>query len=97
MLSADPRSVITDPALFRLLRERTLLIWVKAGPEEHMARVISQGDRRPMANRPNAMAELRRLLESREQLYRQARFTSNTSLDSPEACARDLAQRIAGS
>ena len=87
---------VTDPALFRLLRERTLLIWVQADPEKHMARVIFQGDRRPMANRPNAMAELRRLLKSRERFYRQARFTANTSSASPEDCARELAQRIAG-
>ena len=47
-------------------------IWLRARPEEHMARVLKQGDRRPMAQSRQAMRDLRRILWSREALYRQA-------------------------
>ena len=87
---------VTDPAMFRAMRERTLLIWIKADPEEHMSRVISQGDRRPMASRLDAMAELRRLLAARAPYYAQARFTSDTSSASPNLCAGELAAMIEG-
>lgn len=85
---------VTDPALFRMMRERTLLVWIKADPEDHMSRVVSQGDRRPMADRPDAMAELRRLLDARAPYYAQARFISDTSTASPALCASQLAAMI---
>ena len=87
---------VTDPAMFRMMRERTLLIWIKADPEEHMSRVVSQGDQRPIADRPDAMAELRNLLAAREPYYAQARFTSDTSTSSPALCASELVAMIEG-
>ena len=87
---------VTDPAMFRVLRERTLLIWIKADPEEHMSRVISQGDRRPIANRPDAMAELRSILAARTSYYTQARYTSDTSKASPKLCTSELVAMIEG-
>jgi XRE family transcriptional regulator, aerobic/anaerobic benzoate catabolism transcriptional regulator len=81
---------VTDPALFRLLRERTLLVWVRARPEQHMERVASQGDQRPMADRADAMAELRNLLRARTPSYEQAQLVVDTSADTPQACVRRL-------
>ena len=54
-------------------------VWLRANPEEHMARVRAQGDERPMANNPRAMDELRRILEARDQLYAQADARLSTS------------------
>ena len=54
-------------------------IWLKAEPEEHMARVLGQGGERPMAGSPDAMEELRNILTSREAFYSQAEFQVNTS------------------
>jgi XRE family aerobic/anaerobic benzoate catabolism transcriptional regulator len=62
-----------------LLRARTRTVWLRARPEDHWNRVLRQGDRRPMADHPEAMAELRRLLESREPLYAAAHHTVETS------------------
>ena len=81
---------VTDPDIFRLLKERTLLVWLRATAEQHMERVVSQGDRRPMANRPNARAELRGLLAARTPYYRQARLIADTGNASPEACLKRL-------
>ena len=47
-------------------------MWLKAAPEEHMARVVAQGDTRPMAGNDQAMEDLRRILEGRAMLYGQA-------------------------
>jgi XRE family aerobic/anaerobic benzoate catabolism transcriptional regulator len=62
-----------------LLRSRALTVWLRAGPEDHWNRVLRQGDRRPMADHPEAMAELRRLLAAREPLYAEAHHTVDTS------------------
>ena len=54
-------------------------VWLRASPEEHMARVRAQGDERPMAGNPRAMDELRRILEARDRLYAQADAQLSTS------------------
>ena len=46
-----------------------MTVWLRAAPEDHWNRVVSQGDRRPMADHPQAMADLRALLAAREPLY----------------------------
>ncbi|HVR71673.1 MAG TPA: shikimate kinase [Vicinamibacteria bacterium] len=69
----------TSREAWELLRSRALTIWLKARPEDHWNRVLRQGDRRPMADHPEAMAELRRLLAAREPLYAEAHRTVDTS------------------
>jgi XRE family aerobic/anaerobic benzoate catabolism transcriptional regulator len=86
VLAAAPRAVIatgggivTDPATFELLRERTITVWLKATPEQHWERVVQQGDHRPMAGDPRAMKRLRRLLDARAPLYQRAHHQVDTS------------------
>jgi XRE family aerobic/anaerobic benzoate catabolism transcriptional regulator len=69
----------TSREAWELLRTRALTIWLRARPEDHWNRVLGQGDRRPMADHPEAMAELRRLLAQREPLYAQAHHAVDTS------------------
>jgi XRE family aerobic/anaerobic benzoate catabolism transcriptional regulator len=71
--------IVMSPGAFRTLLEGTWTVWLKALPEEHWARVVEQGDMRPMENRPHAMAELRRRLKEREPLYARAHQTVSTS------------------
>ncbi len=71
--------LVTSPDAFRLLLERTRTVWLKATPKEHWARVVGQGDLRPMQNRPAARAELQRRLREREPLYAQAQRVVSTS------------------
>src|SRR5262245_58838179 len=71
--------IVTSSETYALLRRRTLTVWLRADPEDHWNRVVQQGDRRPMADHPQAMAELRRLLAARQPLYAEAAHTVDTS------------------
>src|SRR5258707_4745800 len=64
--------VVSEKETFDYLLSHCYTIWVKARPEEHMSRVLAQGDFRAMAGNDQAMEDLRRILEAREPLYRQA-------------------------
>src|SRR5260370_17959320 len=85
-------SIVSDPANFNRLLGECFTIWLRAKPEEHMARVLAQGDRRPMAHNRQAMRDLHRILWSREALYRQAdavlETTGQTVKDSLQALLR---------
>jgi len=71
--------LVTSPESYALLRRAALTVWLRARPEDHWNRVVRQGDRRPMADHPEAMAELRRLLATRDPLYARAEHTVDTS------------------
>jgi len=64
--------LVSEPATFERLLTMCYTIWLRATPEEHMQRVLNQGDMRPMADGREAMADLERILEVREPLYRKA-------------------------
>lgn len=72
-------SLVTASATYQLLRSRCFTVWLSATPEDHMTRVVSQGDMRPMRGREQAMGELRGILAQRESLYRLADLTLDTS------------------
>jgi XRE family aerobic/anaerobic benzoate catabolism transcriptional regulator len=65
-------SLVTEPATYDLLLSACFVIWLSAKPEEHMGRVLAQGDLRPMAEGPQAMDDLKAILESRTPLYAKA-------------------------
>lgn len=71
--------IVADPATFQLLQRNATTVWLKARPEDHWARVVAQGDTRPMADHPQAMAELERILALREPLYARADHTVDTT------------------
>ncbi len=71
--------IVADGATYGLLLDSCITIWLRATPEEHMRRVIEQGDTRPMRDNKRAMDDLRAILESREPLYARADFTVETS------------------
>jgi XRE family aerobic/anaerobic benzoate catabolism transcriptional regulator len=72
-------SLVSEPGTLDLLLSACFTVWIKASPEEHMARVIEQGDMRPMADNAEAMDDLRRILATREALYSKADATLDTS------------------
>lgn len=76
--------IVSEKETYDYLLANCYTVWVKAQPEEHMSRVIAQGDFRAMAGSDRAMEDLRRILESREPLYRQADANIDTSGDSVE-------------
>ncbi len=71
--------IVNDPETWRELRDRCLTIWLEASPRDHWERVVAQGDRRPMADNPRAMTELRALLRARRPLYALAHRRVDTS------------------
>lgn len=87
--------VVSQAGAFNNLLDRFHTIWLKAAPEEHMARVRAQGDERPMAGNPAAMQQLRSILTSREDQYRQAAATLNTSTLTVSAAFDALAALVA--
>lgn len=90
MVLATGGGIVSEPLTFDLVLSSFYTVWLKAEPEEHMARVRKQGDLRPMADDRSAMAELRTILRSREPLY--ARATA--VVDTAGASIQEAAQRL---
>jgi XRE family transcriptional regulator, aerobic/anaerobic benzoate catabolism transcriptional regulator len=86
--------IVSQPETFNYLLQNFHTIWLKAEPEEHMARVRGQGDERPMAGNPNAMAELRAILKNREALYSRAEAHVNTSKSTLEESLQAVLEAI---
>ena len=87
--------IVSEPVTFDLILSSFYTIWLKAEPEEHMARVRKQGDLRPMADDRSAMAELRNILVSREPLYARASAVVDTAGLSVDAAAARLTEAVA--
>lgn len=72
-------SLVSEPGSFERLLSSCFTVWIRASPEEHMHRVIAQGDMRPMANNRDAMSDLKRILAEREVLYSKADIQVDTA------------------
>ncbi|HVM75805.1 MAG TPA: helix-turn-helix transcriptional regulator [Candidatus Saccharimonadales bacterium] len=71
--------IVSERDTYELLLSKCYTVWIKARPDEHMSRVMAQGDFRAMAGNDGAMEDLRRILAAREPLYRQADAQLDTS------------------
>jgi XRE family aerobic/anaerobic benzoate catabolism transcriptional regulator len=71
--------IVSEPATYEMLLRHCFTVWVQASPGEHMARVLAQGDRRPMAASPQAMEDLKRILAERAPLYARADAVVDTN------------------
>ncbi len=87
-------SVVSEPATFDLLLSSCFTVWLKTTPEEHMARVVAQGDYRPMGGNGEAMDDLRRILAGREALYAKADAIVDTSGKSVEQSFDELCRTL---
>jgi XRE family transcriptional regulator, aerobic/anaerobic benzoate catabolism transcriptional regulator len=81
--------IVANQETYALLLRRSHTIWIKAQPEDHMSRVMAQGDFRPMAqNRQagskGAMADLMAILEARRADYARAEAELDTSGEAVE-------------
>jgi XRE family aerobic/anaerobic benzoate catabolism transcriptional regulator len=86
--------IVSEAETFNLLLMNCYTVWVKATPEEHMSRVVAQGDFRPMEGNTEAMEDMRRILVAREPLYSKADFTLDTTGRQPEECLTQLRQAV---
>ena len=93
-------SIVSERETFDLLQSHFYCVWVKASPEEHMSRVVAQGDMRPFteAHGENAMGEalddIRRILASREALYARADAVVDTAARSVKQSLKDLQRAV---
>ncbi|WOH82427.1 helix-turn-helix transcriptional regulator [Bradyrhizobium sp. BEA-2-5] len=94
MVLATGGGIVSEPLTFDQVLTSFYTIWLKAEPEEHMARVRRQGDLRPMADDRSAMAELRNILLSREPLYARASAVVDTAGLSVDAAAARLIDSV---
>ncbi|HZN02651.1 MAG TPA: helix-turn-helix transcriptional regulator [Candidatus Polarisedimenticolia bacterium] len=94
MVLATGGGIVTEPETWALLRSAFTTVWLSATPEDHWTRVVAQGDRRPMADNPDAKAELKALLDARRPLYALADATIDTSALGPDRAARHILARI---
>lgn len=95
MVLATGGSLVTSPDTYALLRRHARTVWLRARPEEHWSRVVAQGDRRPMAGKAHAFAELGALLAAREPLYARADQVVDTSARLVEDVVTAIAQGMA--
>lgn len=100
LLAGDPSviavggGIVTDSQSFHALLTRTRTVWLQARPEDHWRRVLAQGDTRPMADNEQAFVDLRRILEQRDGLYRQAEIVVDTSAQSVGKVVDGIASAI---
>jgi len=94
---ATSGSIVTDPGTLELLLASCFTVWVRAEPDEHMQRVMAQGDMRPMENSGRAMDDLVSILKSREPLYAKAEAALMTSGKTPGEAMAELLRLIGDS
>jgi XRE family transcriptional regulator, aerobic/anaerobic benzoate catabolism transcriptional regulator len=87
--------IVSNPETYALLLRRTHTVWIKARPDEHMSRVMAQGDFRPMAQNRAAMADLVAILEARRADYARAEAELDTSGDAVEQSFTKLLRIVA--
>lgn len=78
-IMATGGSLVSESGTFERLLSSCFTVWLKASHEEHMQRVIAQGDMRPMSNNRDAMSDLKRILSEREPLYAKADIQIDTA------------------
>jgi XRE family aerobic/anaerobic benzoate catabolism transcriptional regulator len=95
LVLATGGSIVVDDASYQLLRARCQTVWLKARAIDHWDRVVAQGDRRPMAEKPHAFAELEALLAARAPRYALADHVIDTSGRPATAVVDELVARTA--
>ncbi len=91
---ATPGGIVSDAATFNLLLAHCTTVWLRASPEEHMQRVLAQGDVRPIAASREAMDDLKTILAGRMPFYSKAEFDVDTSGRSVDDAAEELSRLV---
>lgn len=94
MVLAVAGGIVSDRDTYEYLLSHFHTIWLKADPQEHMSRVIGQGDERPMAGNPDAMKDLQEILRSRERLYDRADVVVNTTKTTVDESLKQVVDAI---
>jgi len=76
---ATTGGIVMDMQAWEKLQGQCLTIWLQAKPEDHLNRVMAQGDMRPMAGSSQALEDLKHILDERTPIYSQAHQSVDTS------------------
>jgi XRE family transcriptional regulator, aerobic/anaerobic benzoate catabolism transcriptional regulator len=87
-------SIVADEETYAMLLKGTHAIWVQTSPAEHMSRVVSQGDMRPMSGNNEAMVDLEQILIARSSLYEKAEGKLNTSKQSVDESLQVMVELV---
>jgi XRE family aerobic/anaerobic benzoate catabolism transcriptional regulator len=87
-------NIVTEPRLLNTLLTTCFVVWLHAQPDEYMRRLVEQGDVRPMENQEDAMADLRRILSERNELWGTAHVSLDTNGKTIEECVAELMRLI---
>ncbi|MEK9777282.1 MAG: helix-turn-helix transcriptional regulator [Quisquiliibacterium sp.] len=93
---AIPGGLVSDPATFNLLLAHCTTVWLFADPQDHLRRVIAQGDTRPMAASREAMSELKAILAGRAAFYSKAEIKVDTSAQPLDETFAILREQVRG-
>jgi XRE family transcriptional regulator, aerobic/anaerobic benzoate catabolism transcriptional regulator len=94
MVLATGGGIVASSEAYAMLKASAVTVWLRAAPEDHWNRVVSQGDKRPMADHPQAMADLRALLAARQALYATADHTVETSGRSVDDIVGEIREQL---
>lgn len=83
-------SLVSQTESFKLLLDNFFSVWIKASPEEHLSRVMDQGDTRPMAGLKEAIEDLKLILEERESGYKLSDYILDTTGRTEAECLAEL-------
>jgi XRE family aerobic/anaerobic benzoate catabolism transcriptional regulator len=89
-------SMVLDPSLLNTLLATCFVVWLHALPEDHLRRLVAEGDVRPMQDTDDALSNVRRILAERQQFYSKAHATVDTSGKTVEACVSELSRIVPG-
>ncbi len=92
---ATAGGIVANAETYALLLRRTHTVWLKARPDEHMSRVMGQGDFRPMAQNREAMADLVAILDARSPDYARAEAELETAGDTVDQSFTKLVRIVA--
>jgi XRE family aerobic/anaerobic benzoate catabolism transcriptional regulator len=91
---ATPGGLVSDPATFNQLLSHCTTVWLHADPEDHMKRVVAQGDMRPMAHSKEAMEDLKSILAGRAAFYSKSQLKLDTSAQPLDATFKILRSMV---
>jgi XRE family transcriptional regulator, aerobic/anaerobic benzoate catabolism transcriptional regulator len=91
---ATPGGLVSDPATFNQLLSHCTTVWLHADPEDHMKRVLDQGDLRPMAQSKEAMGDLKSILAGRAAFYSKSQLKLDTSAQPLDATFQALRRMV---
>ena len=86
--------IVSDPHMLNTILTTCFVIWVQAAPDEHMQRVIAQGDLRPMQSNADAMDDLKQILAERTPFYEKAHARLDTTGKDVEQSLRELVDLV---